>query len=714
MPLTPQPALADPRTSGKDLERLQREVEADLKERCAAVPDLRGRLEGEYRAAREAGRTSSTYQDWRDGYVTQSAAAWVLACIFVRYMEDHNLVEEAWLAGEPALYGSGGEADGGAGAGTGEDRFQRALDAHEAYFRRFPGHSDREYLEHVFRMAAELPGCGALFGEDRNPLWQMGVSGDMARQILAFFRERDAKTGLLLRPFRTGQGDTRFLGDLYQDLSENARKRYALLQTPDFVEGFILDRTLTPALRDFGLEAVRLIDPACGSGHFLLGAFHRLFGLWRDREPGGNPREWARRAAEAVHGVDLNPFAAAIARFRLLVAYLEACGLGRLGQAPDVKLHVAAGDSLIYERRVDSHGNPYLDGMDWTPEPFLQGDYGDACAILGQRYHAVVGNPPYITDKDAEHREFVRRHYASAAGKYSLGVPFAERFFELAVARDPNRGTEAGRVGMITANSFMKREFGRKLIEEYLPRVDLDCVIDTSGAYIPGHGTPTVIMFGRNRGPVGSTVRAVLGVRGEPETPADPGEGKVWRSILDLVDRPGQENEFVTVADVPRETFGKHPWSLEGGGAGGLMEAIVGCAERALGEVAETIGITSFTLEDEVYLLPPDVLQRSAMPRSEYRPMVEGDLLRDWVIAEGRMAVFPYGQDMEVADLQVRPVSARQFWPFRTNLSNNFMFGGKTKVQAGLAWYEYGRLTSDRNLGRPVTGCDFQSLSCRG
>ena len=74
---------------------------------------------------------------------------------------------------------------------------------------------------------------------------------------------------------------------------------------------------------------------------------------------------------------------------------------------------------------------------------------------------------------------------------------------------------------MITANSFMKREFGKKLIEEFFPKIDLTHVIDTSGAYIPGHGTPTVILFGRNRKPVGDTVRAVLGIKGEPSTPDD-------------------------------------------------------------------------------------------------------------------------------------------------------------------------------------------------
>ena len=70
---------------------------------------------------------------------------------------------------------------------------------------------------------------------------------------------------------------------------------------------------------------------------------------------------------------------------------------------------------------------------------------------------------------------------------------------------------------MITANSFMKREFGKKLIEEFFPTVDLTHVIDTSGAYIPGHGTPTVILFGRNRRPVGDEVRAVLGHPGRAE-----------------------------------------------------------------------------------------------------------------------------------------------------------------------------------------------------
>ena len=71
-----------------------------------------------------------------------------------------------------------------------------------------------------------------------------------------------------------------------------------------------------------------------------------------------------------------------------------------------------------------------------------------------------------------------------------------ERFFQLA---KPATGDQpAGWVGQITSNSFMKREFGSKLIEEFLAKQDLRLVVDTSGAYIPGHGTPTVIIVGRD------------------------------------------------------------------------------------------------------------------------------------------------------------------------------------------------------------------------
>ena len=64
--------------------------------------------------------------------------------------------------------------------------------------------------------------------------------------------------------------------------------------------------------------------------------------------------------------------------------------------------------------------------------------------MLGRgSYHVVVGNPPYITVKDKQENENYREAYPSCSGKYALSVPFAERFFQLAIRR---RGTGAGAV----------------------------------------------------------------------------------------------------------------------------------------------------------------------------------------------------------------------------------------------------------------------------
>src|SRR5439155_26127918 len=108
-------------------------------------------------------------------------------------------------------------------------------------------------------------------------------------------------------------------------------------------------------------------------------------------------------------------------------------------------------------------------------------------------YHAVVANPPYITPKDAALRIAYRDRYASCYREYALSVPFMELLFDLAV-REDGSSNPAGFVGQITANSFMKREFGKKLIEEHLAKLDVTLIIDSSGVYVPADGTPTVIL----------------------------------------------------------------------------------------------------------------------------------------------------------------------------------------------------------------------------
>jgi hypothetical protein len=449
-----------------DLARQVRSIVADLRQRAAEVPDIAATVEGQWSEAHEAGRTSAELPEWSDGLFAQVAVAWVLATVFVRFCEDNGLLPE------PLLSGPG-------------DRRRRAETAQTVWYRDHEDQAERGYVEHVVAETARLPGLAEVFGA-HNPLWLFGPSDDATHDLLAFWRDVD-ESGALRRDFTDPAWDTRFLGDLYQHLSEHARKQYALLQTPHFVEQFILDRTLDPALDEFGLVDFRMIDPACGSGHFLLGAFDRLLDRWRVRAGQEGDRALAERVLRSVHGIDLNPFAASIARFRLLVAALNAAGVRTLADAPNFTLNVAVGDSLLHGSppgqgtftEIEQNGDPA------THHLYATEDRETIHRFLEQRYHAVVANPPYIVGDDAGARDVYRRRYHTCYRQFSLAVPFMERLFDLAV---PGSGTQpAGFVGQITANSFMKREFGKRVIEDFLSHeVDLSHVIDTSGAYNPG------------------------------------------------------------------------------------------------------------------------------------------------------------------------------------------------------------------------------------
>jgi hypothetical protein len=650
-----------------DLKKLLGQLEGDLRERAEEVQALSESLRSMFERAKQADRTAQAFETWREEYLTQAAVAWVLACVFVRFIEDNGLIDVPLLAG----------------AGP---RLDRAKDQRTLYFQEHPTDSDRDYLYYVFRKVEALLAAAPLFDERHNPLWAFGVSGDGATLLIEFWQRIDPATGALAHDFADPALNTRFLGDLYQDLSEAARKKYALLQTPEFVEEFILERTLTPAIAEFGIADVRLIDPACGSGHFLLGAFHRLLNEWLKREPAVNVRELTQRSLDAVHGVDLNPYAVAIARFRLLIAALKASDVHRLADAPAFHMNLVTGDSLLHGPRPGGERQMYLEAeTDPLRHVYDTEDADELRRILGARYHVVVGNPPYITVKDRALNEGIRKRFGSCHMKYSLAVPFMERLFDLAVAPSNSALEPAGYVGMITANSFMKREFGKKLIEVYIPRWDLTHVIDTSGAYIPGHGTPTVILFGRHRKPVQDKIRAVLGIRGEPHVPDDASRGLVWSAIVSETDHPHSDNSFVSVLDIPRSSFYAHPWSIGGGGAAELATRLEESSTDRLEKTVENIGFMAITALDDVFVGSSALWSRLGI---DSRPYVTGESVRDWSCAGAQTIAFPYSVEFVARPLPELNRFIRFAWPYRCLLENRSMFG-KIPNEVGLQWYEY-------------------------
>lgn len=648
------------------LRRLVLDVEADVRVRVdddeldVRQDDIFESWHAQYDQLLKAERTSLSWQAWRDERVTQAAAAWVLLTVFVRYCEDNALVSKRWIGGA-----------------TNDDR-THALDARRVYFHTHPEHTDREWLEQISTHFAGLPATAGLVDE-YSPMHLVAPSGDAARAILEFWWQQDG-SGELLYTF--DGADTRFLGDVYQDLSEAARKKYALLQTPDFVEEFILDQTMEPAMAEQPLEGFTVIDPTCGSGHFLLGAFYRLHDRWQRDSPALGPRELVAKALDGIYGVDINPFAVAIARFRLTVAALHAAGDTSLEQKLEINPHLAAGDSLLWGANQQT-----LDDDLWNLGQEVAVDSTENTRaltdILQRQHDVVVGNPPYITVKDPALNATYRHLYSTCHRQYALTVPFMQLFFQLARVSDRER--PSGWVGQITSNSFMKREFGSKLVENFFPTVDLVEVIDTSGAYIPGHGTPTVILVGRHQPPRSDIVRAVLGIRGEPGRPAEAAKGLVWTSITNYINEPGYEDTYITVTDLNRTALSAHPWSLAGGGAALLAQRIeLGCVALST-QIKAPIGRSIRAGADDAYLRPNASRASLRMPSDQLRPLVLGENVRDW--SEHGLGTVYYPYSYGSAELAVRN-DPDSLWRWRTTLAARRTFQGDMAA-AGLKWWSY-------------------------
>ena len=323
--------------------------------------------------------------------------------------------------------------------------------------------TDREWLQQAIGYLGRLPATRALV-DAHSALRLVSPSGDAVTRLLEFWRRR-GEDGALVHDLADPSLSTRFLGDLYQDLSQHAKDTYALLQTPVFVEEFILDQTLEPALEGTPPRRLQAHRPDLRLGPLPARRLRPPAGPLapprpRPGTPGprpGGPRRHPRRRPQPVRG-----------RHRPLPPH------GR--RAPGIGPHVAGGSPGLHlppggrrlphprprPGRPARHGRPHAPTCR-SPTPTEDGPL--LLTLLEEgRYDVVVGNPPYITVKDKALNQIYRSKYANVCkGTYALTVPFMAQFFALAKG-----GDQAGWVGQITSNSFMKREFGTKLIEDFL------------------------------------------------------------------------------------------------------------------------------------------------------------------------------------------------------------------------------------------------------
>lgn len=201
---------------------------------------------------------------------------------------------------------------------------------------------------------------------------------------------------------------------------------FTQIYTPSWVARFLLENTILP-ISNVGLERLRLIDPACGSGHFLIEAFKFVHALML--EAGCCSIDATKHlATKTIAGVDIDPFA----------TWVTALSLGLLVLAQDADADYSFDNLAIASSEGRATSCNLLGSLakDWP-----------AAHPLSKKYHVLVTNPPYIGRKlmSRELKTLLKKHYPDSY--HDLCTAFLHRAADLM--------EEGGKVGFITQSSLM-------------------------------------------------------------------------------------------------------------------------------------------------------------------------------------------------------------------------------------------------------------------
>ncbi len=246
---------------------------------------------------------------------------------------------------------------------------------------------------------------------------------------------------------------------------KGAPKQQKLLKDPTNFDAKQLSPAEKTVLRKFWnewieeLETIRIIDPSCGSGAFLIEAFNQLY-VEYVRAQGyvtdvtGKTLFDIRKAIleHNLYGVDLNEAAVGIAR---LSCWIQTAEEGK--KLTSLDHNFRHGNSVVTDPAV------HPDAFDWQaafPEVFAKGGFD-----------VVVGNPPYVRQ---EWIKDYKAHWEANFQSYASTADLFVYFYELGVKLlRPD-----GRLGFITSGGWVRGAYGEGLRKFLAENAGLESMID--------------------------------------------------------------------------------------------------------------------------------------------------------------------------------------------------------------------------------------------
>ncbi|WP_455644934.1 Eco57I restriction-modification methylase domain-containing protein [Methanosphaera sp.] len=257
------------------------------------------------------------------------------------------------------------------------------------------------------------------------------------------------------------------------------KKMGGVYYTPTHVTKYIVKHTLGEYIKNKTpneISKIKLLDPSCGSGSFLLQAYNYLLKYHLDyysnlTKPPKNViytykgniyltiKEKKRILLNNIYGVDIDPLAVEVTKLSLLLKVLEDQNKDQLEQQrtlipertlPNLKNNIKCGNSLIstdvYEKEYKTIDEPNM------AHPF---DYAKEFSDKG-KFDIIIGNPPYVRQESIKDmKPYLKDHYNTYTGVADKYVYFFEKSLNLLKNK--------GYLGYICSDTYTRTKYGEKL-----------------------------------------------------------------------------------------------------------------------------------------------------------------------------------------------------------------------------------------------------------
>jgi len=283
------------------------------------------------------------------------------------------------------------------------------------------------------------------------------------------------------------------------------RKEQGIYYTPTYVVDYIVKNTVGELAKDkkFDLKNIKILDPACGSGSFLMKAFDYLVTLDKKKngevdqtklDLSGASATYGRKVKilkNNIFGVDLDPKAVEIAQLNLLLKAAE-----KKHRLPTLQEKIKVGNSLFDEEKYAKKK-----AFDWESE------FKEIIAQGG--FDVVIGNPPYVDIKGMPPKQVdgLFEKYKSAENRINLYSIFVERAIQLL--------KNGGYFGFIIPNSILFNSSYTKMRRLLLDKVDLVKIVRMPDNVFEEAKVETIILIFRKKDSSRATKTNILIYNGE-------------------------------------------------------------------------------------------------------------------------------------------------------------------------------------------------------